>query len=219
MLDVMREEGEEDERNALIGAQKWGGVSSQKWGRGKRSWWKRRRELLLTMNEAPKIVRADCDLCQAANVCMPPEMWRCGCVREKLEESFIYTVLTVDARRGNESDRIVAKTTEIRRTTSTLYTQRNSKSPANKAEKSGLVSVLDADADKSSRVKQAPSMPVEEEGDVNATIPSSPPGASLIQVIGTATLTRLIEYNKKGWGAVGSRQTYLIKGSKLETPI
>jgi len=45
---------------------------------------KRRRELLLTMREAPQIVRADCDLCQAANVCM---MWKCGCVREKLEES------------------------------------------------------------------------------------------------------------------------------------
>jgi hypothetical protein len=155
---------------------------------------KRRKELLLTMMEAPKIVRADCDLCQAANVRMPPEMWRCGCVREKLEESFIYTVLTVDARRGNGSDRIVAKTTERRRTTSTLYTQRNSKSPANKAEKKGLVAVLDADADKSSRVKQARSMPVEEEEeDVNATIPSSPPGASLVQVIGTATLTRLIQ--------------------------
>jgi hypothetical protein len=79
----------------------------------------RRRGLLLTMREAPKIVRADCDLCQAADVCMPPEMWRCGSVREKLEES-LYTVLTVDARRGSGSDRIVAKTTERRRTISTF---------------------------------------------------------------------------------------------------
>lgn len=39
-------------------------------------------------------------------------------------------------------------------------------------------------------------MPVEdEEDDVNATIPSS--GASLIQVTATATLTRLIQDNKK----------------------
>ena len=37
---------------------------------------KRRRELLLTMREAPQIVKADCDLCQAASVCMPPEMWK-----------------------------------------------------------------------------------------------------------------------------------------------
>ena len=49
------------------------------------------RELLLTMGEAPKFVRADCDLRQEANVCMQPEMWKCGCVREKLEES-LYTV-------------------------------------------------------------------------------------------------------------------------------
>jgi hypothetical protein len=45
---------------------------------------KRRKELLLTMREAPQIVRVDCELCQAANVCMSPVMWRCGCVREKL---------------------------------------------------------------------------------------------------------------------------------------
>jgi hypothetical protein len=86
-------------------------------------------------------------------------MWRCGCARENREMSFLYTVLTVDARRGSGSDRIFGlwlKTTERRRTISTFYTQRNSKSPANKAEKSGLVAVLDAEADKSSRVKQGP---------------------------------------------------------------
>ena len=44
---------------------------------------------------------------------------------------------------------------------------------------------------------KAPSMPVEEEDDVNATIPSSPSGASLVQVIDTATFTCLIQYNKK----------------------
>jgi len=43
--------------------------------------------MLLTMRKAPQIVRADCNLCQVANVCMPPEMWRCGRVREKLEGS------------------------------------------------------------------------------------------------------------------------------------
>jgi hypothetical protein len=110
---------------------------------------KRRRELLLTMREAPKFMRADCDLCQATNVRMPPEMWRCGSVREKLERKLIYAVLTVDARRGSGCDRIVAKTTERRHTISTFYTERNSKSPANKAEKCGSVAVLDADADKS----------------------------------------------------------------------
>ena len=52
---------------------------------------RRRKELLLTMREAPQIVRVDCELCQAANVCMLPVMWRCGCVGKKLEES-LYTL-------------------------------------------------------------------------------------------------------------------------------
>jgi hypothetical protein len=116
---------------------------------------KRRRGLLLTMKKAPKIVRADCDLCQAADVCMPPEMWRCGCVRKKLEER-LYTVLTVDARRGSGSDRIVAKTTERRRTISTFIRKEMVSPQQNKAEKCGSVAVLDADEDKSSRVRQGP---------------------------------------------------------------
>lgn len=41
-------------------------------------------------------------------------------------------------------------------------------------------------------------MPVDdEEDDVNATIPSSPPGSSLVHVTGIATLNRLIKDNKK----------------------
>lgn len=48
---------------------------------------RRRGEVVLTMEEAPKITRVDCDLCQTATVCMPPERWSCGCVRVKLEES------------------------------------------------------------------------------------------------------------------------------------
>lgn len=38
MLEVTREEDEEDESDTLIGAQKLGSVSSQEWGREKRSW-------------------------------------------------------------------------------------------------------------------------------------------------------------------------------------
>jgi hypothetical protein len=40
-------------------------------------------------------------------------------------------------------------------------------------------------------------MPVDDEDDVNATIPPSTPGALLVYVTGTATLTRLIQDNKK----------------------
>jgi hypothetical protein len=35
----MREEYQEDESDALIRVQEWGGVSSQNLGREKRSWW------------------------------------------------------------------------------------------------------------------------------------------------------------------------------------
>ena len=77
------------------------------------------------MRVAPKIVRADCDLGQVFNECMPPGVWRCGCGRENRETSFLYTVLAVDARRGSGSDRIAAKTTERFRIISTfLYAKK-----------------------------------------------------------------------------------------------
>jgi hypothetical protein len=54
-LDVMREKDQEDESDALIWAQKWGGVSPQKWRRGKRNWWEEEKRTASYDEGGPKV--------------------------------------------------------------------------------------------------------------------------------------------------------------------
>ena len=68
----------------------------------------------------------------------------------------------------------MAKTTERLSSISPFYTKRNSKSPANKAEK-WVGGGTRRSRRQVSRVKQGLPMPVDDEDDVNATIPLSPP--------------------------------------------
>ncbi len=77
---------------------------------------KGRRELLLTMREAPKVEKCGCDWCRAANVCM---LQRCGDVDINLKKVYIYKQWV-----GCGSDRIVVKTTSRRCTQYLLYAKK-----------------------------------------------------------------------------------------------
>ena len=158
---------------------------------------RRRREVLLTMEDAPKIMRVDCDLCQAATVCMPPEMWSCGCVRVKLEES-LYKQWMPEGGVGpivlwlkSQKD-VVPSIRFIRKEIAS--SQRTKREHAGRWQYSTQTKTSCPEKIKAS------SMPVADEGDVNAAIPSNLSGASLGQVTVTTTLIRLVQHNEMTMG-------------------